>query len=438
MSGIEKLEYEGNVKNMLLDPVLDVKNQRSEFRLDNDDSGRVLLSSLRLSAIGVSCAGTPHYNYVAGVAGIIKNIFLMDGNVVLDKCINANGYMAFKNYIGLNDDKASKEKPLYRHNMGYMVDGFSPQDDVLTATDAPRSDVLYRSANGTIQNVADGLKFAGYIDLKMLLPMLGSVDVLPLSVFPRLRIVIEYESDPNKFLSDDTNPSTTIRPILSFDELTDMEEKMQATSSFGSASWLSIEHDQVFVPSQTGGGVNNRFNQTVNANVKNFRGKYLQKMVVAKNATDTAVFKDGNNISPMGANASVTSIDEKMNVKINGSPKLPLDCDRPNKRLALLQETWGLTNSYPLGSDHGSDRNYFILAQFDGASTRDKQVAVQDYFGVSVEDEIRDMELKFSRTCEGTGTTGNAQYVSALNLNMWGLCRKSLVMGSGGYRVMYN
>jgi hypothetical protein len=436
---MEKLEYEGNVKNVLLDPVLDVKNQRSEFRLNNDDASRVILSSLRLSGYGVTATGAPHYNFVAGAAGIIKNIFLMDGNVVLDKCVNANGWAAFKNYLDFNDDNASKTKPLYRHNMGYMVDGVSPKDDVLTATDAPRTDVLYRTANGSITGVQDSLQNAGYLDLKMLLPMLGAVDVLPLSVFQRLRIVIEYESDANKFLSNTGNPSTTIRPVLSFDELTDPEEKMAATSSFGSTTWMSIEHDLVVVPSQSPAAVaNTRASQTVNANVKNFRGKYLQKMVVAKNPVDTGVFKLGNVCSPMGAHASVTSIDEKMNVKINGAPKLPLDCDRPNKRLALLQETWGVANSYPLSSDHGSDRNYYILAQFDGSTDRKRQVAVQDYFGLSIEDTVRDMELKFERTVEGSAAGSNEQYVSQLNLNMWGLCRKSIVMGSGGkYSVVY-
>ena len=28
------------------------------------------------------------------------------------------------------------------------------------------------------------------------------------------------------------------------------------------------------------------------------------------------------------------AINEKINVKINGAPKLPLDCDKPNKRLS--------------------------------------------------------------------------------------------------------
>ena len=423
---------------MLLDPVLDVKNNRSEFRLDNDDSDRVVLSSLRINGLGVSKAGGGHYNFAAGSYGLIKNIFLMDGNVVLDQCLNANGWMAFQNYLDFNDDNACKTKALAKHNLGYMVDGQSPADDVLTAGAAPRTDVIYKSASGLITNNADSLTNTGYIDLKRVLPMLGAVDVLPLAVFDKgLRIVIEYESDANKFLENTANASSTIRPILSFDELTDPMEKAEASKGFKGGAWMSIEHDRVNVPSVASGAANVRPEQSVNVNVKNFRGKYLQKIVVAKNPKDAATFKAGAQNSPMGAHASVLGINEKMNFKINGAPKLPLDSDRPNKRLALLTDAWGVCNSYPLCNDHGSDRNYFILAQFDAASDRKLEVGVQDYFGLSIEDQIRDMELSYTRTNEGTGGTDNEQYNSALDLNMWGLCRKQIVVGNGKYQVVY-
>ena len=435
---MEKLEYEGNVKNVLSDPILDVKNNRVEFRLDNDDSDRVVLSSLRISGLGVSKAGGGNYNFAAGAYGLIRNIFLMDGNVVLDQCLNANGWMAFQNYLDFNDDNACKTKPLARHNMGYMVDGQSPANDTLTANAAPRTDVIYRSANGPITNNADSLQNTGYIDLKRVLPMLGAVDILPLAIFDKgLRIVIEYESDANKFLGNTTNASTTIRPVLSFDEMTDPAEKAEASKQFQGASWLSIEHDRANVPSVNNAGANQRPVQTVNVNVKNFRGKYLQKIVVAKNPKDTATFKAGNQCSPMGAHASVLGIGEKMNFKINGAPKLPIDADRPMKRLALLNDTWGVNNAYPLNNVHGSDRDYFILAQFDAASDRSLQVGVQDYFGLSIEDTIRDMELKYERQAEGTGAAGNNQYITALDLNMWGLCRKQIVVGNGRYQVVY-
>jgi hypothetical protein len=362
----------------------------------------------------------------------------MDGNVVLDQCLNANGWMAFQNYLDFNDDNACKTKALAKHNLGYMVDGQSPANDALTDTEAPRSDVIYRSASGLITNTADSLVNAGYLDLKRVLPMLSAVDVLPLAIFDKgLRIVIEYESDANKFLGNTTNASTTIRPILSFDELTDPEEKAQAAKGFTGAAWMSIEHDRVNVPSVNNAGANIRAEQEVNVNVKNFRGKYLQKIVVAKNPKNAATFKAAQVVSPMGAHASVLGINEAMNFKINGAPKLPVDADRPMKRMALLTDAWGVCNAYPLNNVHGSDRNYFIIAKFDAASDRKLQVGVQDYFGISIESEIRDMELKYKRTTEGTGGTDNEQYISALDLNMWGLCRKQIVVGNGKYQVVY-
>tara|TARA_R100000654_G_scaffold24441_2_gene47313 strand:- start:473 stop:1804 length:1332 start_codon:yes stop_codon:yes gene_type:complete len=442
---MDNVDYSGVVKNTLLDPVLDVKNVRTEFRIDNDDTNRVLLPNLRLAGVGVSCAGAPHYNFVAGASGVIKNIFLMDGNVVLDQCRNANGWLAFQNYLGFNDQNASKFGDLQKKVMGYSVQGQLPTNDTPNGNDNdPSSDAIYRLAQGTIPATADSLTSAGYLDLKRVLPMLGSVEALPLSVFNRLRIVIEYESDPNKILGNTANASSTIRAVLSYDEFTDDADKAEATRAFRGAEWDSIEHDLVVVSAGTNGspaGFNpavndSRADQKVSANVKNYRGKYLKKLVVAKNPSLTAVFKNGNQCSPMGAYASITSLNEKINVKINGAPKLPLACDRPNKRLALLADSWGTTNAYPLNADLGSDQAYNILRPFDGASALATQVGVQDYFGIEIQDTVRDMQLEYERTLEGSAGANSESYHSQLNLNMWGLCSKAIVLSSGGYNVV--
>ncbi len=442
---MNNVDYSGVVKNTLLDPVLDVKNVRTEFRIDNDDTNRVLLPNLRLACVGVSCAGAPHYNFVAGASGVIKNIFLMDGNVVLDQCRNANGWLAFQNYLGFNDQNASKFGILQQKVMGYSVQGQLPANDTPNGNDNdPSTQEIYRTAQGTIPAVADSLTNAGYLDLKRVLPMLSSVESLPLSVFNRLRIVIEYESDPNKILNNTANASSTIRALLSYDEFTDDADKAEATRAFRGAEWDSIEHDLVVVSAGTNGkpaGFNpavndSRVDQKISANVKNYRGKYLKKLVVAKNPSLTAVFKNGNQCSPMGAYASITSLNEKINVKINGAPKLPLACDRPNKRLALLADSWGTTNAYPLNADLGSDQAYNILRPFDGVSDLSTQVGVQDYFGIEIQDTVRDMQLEYERTLEGSAGANSESYHSQLNLNMWGLCSKAIVLSSGGYNVV--
>ena len=444
---MDNVKYSGGaVKNTLLDPVLDVKNVRSEFRIMNDETDRVLLPNLRLF-LGVSCAASPHYNFVAGAGSLIRNIFLMDGNVVLDQCRNANGWLAFQNYLGFNDENASKFSAIQQKVIGYSVQGQLPANDTAAGNDDdPSSDQIYRTAQGTIPATADSFQNAGYLDLKRVLPMLSAVEGLPLSVFSSgIRVVIEYETDPNKILSNVANASTTIRPIISYDEMTDAEDKAAIKSGFKSAIWDSIVHDLVVVPQATTNNLagfnpatnNSRAVQEINANVKNYRGKYLKKLVVAKNPTNTAVFKNGNVISPMGGYASVTSLNEAINVKINGAPKLPLDCDKPNKRLALLADTWGTTNAYPLNASFGADRSYQILRPFDNASTLEKQVGVQDYFGIDIEDNVKDMQLKYVRTAEGSAGANSESYHSQLNLNMWGLCTKQIVVASdGSYNVV--
>jgi hypothetical protein len=369
----------------------------------------------------------------------------MDGNVVLDQCREANGWLAFQNYLGFNDENASKFGVLQQKVMGYQVQGQLPTNDTPNGNDNdPASDQIYRSAQGVIPQVADSLTNAGYLDLKRVLPMLSAVEALPLALFNNLRIVIEYESDPNKILANTANAFSTVRAVLSYDEFTDDADKAQALKDFKGADWDSIVHDLVVIPAGTNGkpaGFNpnandNRADQKISANVKNYRGKFLKKIVVAKNPTNTAVFKNGNVVSPMGAYASITSLNEKINVKINGAPKLPLACDRPNKRLALLADSWGNTNAYPLNADLGSDQSYNILRPFDNASALATQVGVQDYFGIEIQDMVKDMQLEYERTLEGSAGANSESYHSQLNLNMWGLCTKAIVVSNGGYNVV--
>ena len=448
---MDKLEYEANVKNRLLDPTLDVKNQRSEFRINDDGSGKVILSSMRLVGLGVFAANNVSY-LVAGAGGVIKNIYLYDGNQVLDQCIEANGWLAFTNYLAFNDENASKDKWLMRHNMGYMVDGISPQDDKLTAGAAPRSDNLYRDAMGTIPTT-ESIVNNGYLDLARVLPLLSSVDALPLAVFKNLRLVIEYDNQQDKLIDKNNQTTTSARPILSYDEVIDEQEKEAITKSFKGASWDSIEHDRVVAPAITDGGVANVLtSQSVNANVKNFRGKYLRKIVVSKQVTDPTVANEGGtDVSPMGGYSSATCINEKLNFKINGAPKLPNAMDKPNKRLGLLSDAWGVANAYPLNADFGNAvgaaaapaaptgaRNYFILGQFN-ATSRATQVGLQDYFGLEIEDEVRDMEINFERSGEGkaAAASGNERYNSQLHLHMWGLCKKSIMVSGDKYSVSY-
>ena len=382
---MDKLQYESNVKNKLLDPVLDVKNQRTEFRINDDGTGRVILSSMRLVGLGVFAANNVSY-LAAGAAGVIKNIYLYDGNQVLDQCLEANGWMAFTNYLEVNDKNASKDKWLMRHNMG----------------------------------------------------------------FKNLRLVIEYDNEITKLIDKNNETTTTARPILSYDEVVDAEEKAAISKAFKGVSWDSIEHDRVFVAANAAaGGANVRTTQNVNANVKNYRGKYLKKIVVQKKAVDEAVFVETNDVSPMGGYNSVTCINEKLNFKVNGAPKLPIDMDKPGKRLGLLNETWGICNSYPLNADFGNavgaatvaapsgPRNYFILGKFNETS-RASQVGLQDYFGLEIEDDIREMEINFSRDNEGTAVAAtNQRYNSGLELHMWGLCNKNILVSNGKYSVSY-
>ena len=94
------MEYSNSIKIHEVEPVYYSAGSRAEFRLQ---PGKLYTNSLKLVNMGVTkSAAQSIYNKVAGVAGCVRSLTLLDGNVELQQLTRANEWAAIKHSFKSN------------------------------------------------------------------------------------------------------------------------------------------------------------------------------------------------------------------------------------------------------------------------------------------------------------------------------------------------
>ena len=95
------MEYNSSIRSRLVEPVLDLTNDRVEFRFASDE---IVKTNMRLMNLGCSHlgAGDTQYNTKAGVISMLEEITLYDNNEVLDSIRPADNWLSFHNNLVSN------------------------------------------------------------------------------------------------------------------------------------------------------------------------------------------------------------------------------------------------------------------------------------------------------------------------------------------------
>jgi hypothetical protein len=418
--------YTNKIKNHQIDPVFDSVNFRSEFRLDVD---RVYLSNMRLVNIGVnSSTSNQKYQNLTGSYGIIKDIQLLDGGKVLDEIKEFQKLIAFLNYKHSNDNNKSKTSWANRSGYGYeLVSGYGPVNDPANPDDNP---VKYGRIYPFNTTLTTGLENNyGWLSLKEIFGFLGRADVIPTTLFKRLKLVINYSK--NNVLQLPGN-YTTPQPILLVDEVVDEQLASTLSSSFKLLNYSSLEHDKLILPSQLPSS-GTEVNQNVNFRVNGFNGKMLSRLLLINSPT-TQTNVDNN------INGSASQLNERVQVRINGKNKLPFNgITRPNERLQLLTQTWGMCNTVQGVADIGTS----CVSIYLPSDTMNQLVGQQDYFGMQIGEKVEDFQLEFERTCPSDPTLTDpeqikSQYNQQLDLDLFAEVNKTLIVDKDNYVITYD
>jgi len=431
--------YTSNIKSWVISPVFDKSQIRSEFRLA---SNALFTSGLRLLNIGViesipTNGGPVRYNYLAGNGSHIKNMYLMDGKVVLDQVLNFQALEAFKRYNKPNSVNCDVNKIIHQNGLGFVYDrqvetpaippvpanpNATPPTPAIPGVPAVSYDAMIKEFYPNAPNAptqSESTTPKGYLNLNEVFPILKSLLFLDTNLFSNLTVVIEYIN--TNVLTEQTNAvvNGTTQPILVADEVMDPVFAQKVAKEFKGVSWNTMELETVQLSAGTAGTV-----QNLNWKLLGFNNKTLNRLLVQK-----AGF-NGLNVSELyGALGSEAMINEKFQVIVNGSNLLPNDgITGPNMALDLLTSTFGNLNSIPCSNDAGFYKANVLVENTVA------RLGHLSYYGVVVGSKIQNLQVSYSRTMRTNGAT---QYGQPLQFNFFGEVSKSLVPTKDGYLINY-
>lgn len=451
-----------SIKTHIIDPVYNRANFKSELRFEPN---RIYHPNIRLINLGIEATtGGNQYLNGTGAYGVIKNIYLMDGNQVLDQLIDVGKFITFNNVNKSNTSNMSSRPNLAKSNVGNIFEG----KDAGAGMTGAKIDAcsIRNSSTGAIGGAVNNSQ--GWLNLKEVLPVLNAIGgnnpmkALNTNVFKNLKVVIEYNIDVNEYMKEtnDTN-SRTFEPQLIVDEFVGQNE-VASNSGVGPINYASIEHDRANIgpvaaftfqagaadPSLPLPATNT---QRTKLHISGFNNKSVGRMLIMKNplSSDTNSYKvTANESNRYGKNQSMSYLNEELQVSIDGSSLFPHQgITRDAQRVRMLNESWGTCSLYPLSSslayacDHNDLRTNFILG---GA----KDYSVLDYYGFYVNGPIGDLQLDFKRDgcfMKELGRTNAQNLVSTptlpnnlgIELNIYAEVNKSIVPSGNSYSVNY-
>tara|TARA_R110002167_G_scaffold44739_1_gene134457 strand:- start:2663 stop:3901 length:1239 start_codon:yes stop_codon:yes gene_type:complete len=405
----------GQIKTEHIDPVIDLVNNRSEFRLDNYD---VVMSNMRLANVGLN-GTSAFYNPLLGSYSTIKRISLLNGQTELSVSRNANLWLGFQNVLNPNSVNESLGQPLKNNSVGYYLKA----DDDTTGN--------IRTSFSGIEPIGDEDE-NGHLDLRTIMPLLGEISSLNNVLFPQLKIVIEWETDDRVMVVDKTaNDYTTLSPLLIVDVAQDEGVRNNAIKNFPSQTiWNEIEHDEFIIPAVGVSGGTTHADQNSSFKINGFNNKSLGRLCIMKQDSNPANLMTGEVINGIGNVGSLAMNNEKINLVVNGRNLLSGEGLETNaQRTAMLCDTWGSVNIVPNGNLDGGRTNDTLLA--DEATS-----GQTDYVGIYVGDNINDLQLNYRRSGIYNNGTQHST-INELRVHVFGETSKVLSVKNGMFNVAY-
>jgi len=414
--------YTSGIHSKQLNPTSNSDNFRSEFKFPTSE-GEVYLTDLRLCNIGIVTTGDKNINSMNGLASLIRNITLYDGNVVLDQLLNVDIYSAFKNgYKSTNNDSLDKNKFLSKNNLGMItvgdMDGHASTQMRLLNTVSSITDVEVTTPKM-------------WMSLRDTLPLLEESLYLPTSVFKGLRLVVEYSRNQDNFFPNDVPNNTaylTVTPFLVVNQLVNPEAEQQAIKSYNGAVYRPMEHSVVNVPAIAPVVGTPNPPQDITFTINSYNSKTLNRLLMIKQPLRPTVS------TSYGRLCSEAQYRERNQVTVNGANILPQNgLVTENQAKAMLYDLWGDCVDIAGGN--------WLADAATMVQNAPQILGKRDYRSIMVESFVDQFQLSFGRDGQFNATGGDqTQYQSngAIRMHLFGEVNKMLsVNPDGTYAIRY-
>ena len=374
-------------------------NTRSEIRLEP----RNWFSNWRLANVGATMAGIndKRWAMTSGCCSGIRNIYLYDGNQLLDQKQECHQHVAFNSLRQTNDYNQDVDKKLLQTHLGYQV-----LDDKITGSHSPAK-IITNDATTTS---------TGWVNLRNVFGFLKGMNTISGQTFHNLRVLIEWRQDFINLMQESAGLTglTYLKPQLIVDENLNTNSKTPT----GSIPYWSNEIDRLEIDAVA---INTPY--SLKTRVNGFNNKFVRRMAIANvNATL------GNATAAANTLKIDTSYPEKLEnlqVIVNNNRLFEYKgIDSQAKKLALLSDHWGDMN-VPLGADWYAMTNSAEI--YNANSVPDYMKGKLSYYGFSVNDKLSNFEVEYDKTPHANR--------AACQLLFMGEVLKELTISNNGYVI---
>ena len=473
--------FSNSIKSAIIDPVF-TSTTRCEFRLAN--RGEAYMPTMRIGNLGLlkTALNDNEYHFGPGAASVINRIQLLDGNEELDSLRNVGNWLTFKNSLHTNSQNDNVFTDMVGGSLGW---GTGATGELLS------------NDNKVVRQ--GGASTLGTLDLREVFPILNAVSHLSTSLFPNLRVVVEYHTDVRALVNTQTTAGVAgvakSVPILIVDEIVDEALIQSLDSQFTQAAWVGIEHDQVQVPQvaniTNAGTAGEQSVQVSNLRVNGFQDKAVSRIMISKVYQDLGQYLDtpDGGVLQMRAVAQYGSRalhKEEFNMRLNGRNVLAgRGVTDPASATMLCADTWGELNICPGMNIEsvGMDTKYTLTANqrqgtavlpapgyavqnwvgssltaprilksggipaAGGATWDTPPTGQQGYFtgnaawyGLGLHDRVTDLQVQYTRTgnpSSAGGTSASPGNYLALDLHLFAEVSKRIDVSGGTWKISY-
>lgn len=437
------MEYSNDIKIHEIEPLYYSASNRAEFRLSSD---KLYTNTLRLINVGVTkSADQNNLNKLAGVAGCISNMTILDGNVEIQSLTRANEWCAIKHSFKSNS---------YNEDLGSVLNltRKSAHFNLADRTNAQAAGrcVGSKVVEGTLRtaisatNTTERLAAKGQLDLSDYMGFLQSVNYLDTSLMKDLKVVIEYNMDALAIMfgNQDTGNLASTRPLLVVEEIVDPNIVSANMGKTQVINFKVIENDIVSVPAiAPTAGIPNPV-QTQTFHVHAYNNKSVDRMLI-KSRTRLATSENTGNINVMyGLYNSQAMLKQKNQVRVNGMNIYARDgITSENERLAHVADTWAPNMSIMPFQQGLAFKAPDALSRDQIINMGNEAIGSQSYFACDLAGEkVKDLQIDYERV--GFFNADAAQlalckYNSAVDLIVFAEVKKAIIFSGSSYNVVY-
>jgi len=419
----------GDVVTKYVDPKSFLDGSRAVFHLDGHHLA--YLPNMRLQNLGVFGQADGVYNKLVGAPSIIEQIVLYDGRTELERINKFGLYRAFQLHNMDNQHSRSYASQRNLHQLGFEMKQNTP--GLLDFDLRPAG----RFKTTTVRDTSS----AGALDLREVLPMLNAVTHLPSDVFQNLRLEVTFNTAAAAQILEDTTHTITGQtlPVLAVDILDSKPIVDKMNRALGSRlAWLSVEHDQVFLPQMANnGGANDSLVKRENVHkLDGYKNKSVERLLQIKEEADIAKYLGGGNSAlGFGRYMSNATQNESIQYRLNGRNVIPdTGIKSPMQQLGQMVDTYGECVAYPGSNQTDLDPGAIYIGE-SAADGKNKGGNLA-YNGIYLGERIMDLQITFSNVGLQDNTVRRPS-TDSLNLHYFAEVKKGLIIGNNGYNLVY-